>query len=43
VWAFSSIALGLLILMGVILPGVFWWLLLAAALLAFGIWLLRCC
>lgn len=43
VWAFTAIALGLLILMGVLLPSVFWWLLLAAALLALGIWLLRCC
>ena len=43
VGAFSSIALGLLIILGVVLPGVFWWLLLAAALLALGIWLLRCC
>ncbi len=43
VWAFTAIALGLLILMGVLLPGVFWWLLLAAALIALGIWLLRCC
>ena len=43
VWAITAISLGLLILLGVLLPGVFWWLLLAAALLALGIWLLRCC
>ena len=43
VWAFSAIGLGILIILGVILPGVFWWLLLAGALLTFGIWLLRCC
>lgn len=43
VWAITSIAMGLLILLGVLLPGIFWWLLLAAGLLGFGIWLLRCC
>lgn len=41
--ALSLIVLGLVILMGILLPGVFWWFLLAAALLALGIWLLRCC
>ncbi len=43
VLAMAAIALGLLILMGVLLPGVFWWLLLAVGLLGIGIWLLRCC
>lgn len=43
IWAVACIALGLLIILGVLLPGVFWWLLLAAGLLALGIWLLRCC
>lgn len=42
-WACSVIALGVIILLGVILPGEFWWLLFAFALLGFGIWLLRCC
>ena len=41
--AFTAIGLGLIILLGVLLPGVFWWLLLAVILLGFGIWLLRCC
>ena len=41
--ATAALALGLLILMGVLLPGVFWWLLLSGALIAAGIWLLRCC
>ena len=43
VLAISAIALGLLIILGVMLPGVFWWLLLAGALIALGIWLIRCC
>lgn len=38
-----ALTLGLVILMGVLLPGVFWWLLLSGALIAVGIWLLRCC
>lgn len=41
--AITAIVLGLLILMGVLLPGVFWWLLLAAGLISLGVWLLRCC
>ena len=43
VCAFTCIGLGVVILLAVLLPGVFWWLLLAAGLLACGIWLLRCC
>lgn len=43
VWAFTAIALGVLILLAVLLPGIFWWMLFAAGLIAFGIWLLRCC
>lgn len=43
VGAVIAISLGLFILMGVLLPGVFWWLLLSGALIGLGIWLLRCC
>lgn len=42
-WAVSAISTGLLILLAVLLPGVFWWLLLAGVLIGIGIWLMRCC
>lgn len=42
-WALTAIALGLIIMLAVLLPGEFWWLLLAAALVGLGIWMLRCC
>ncbi|MCR5664418.1 MAG: hypothetical protein K6G17_06005 [Oscillospiraceae bacterium] len=42
-WAATAICLGTLILLGILLPGQFWWLLLAGGLIAFGVWLLRCC
>ena len=41
--AVTVLCLGLVILFSVMLPGVFWWLLLSGALIALGIWLLRCC
>lgn len=41
--AISAIALGVLIVLGILLPDVFWWMLLAAGLIGFGLWLLRCC
>ena len=43
VLAVSAISLGLLIILGVMLPGVFWWLLLAGALISLGVWMIRCC
>ena len=36
-----AIALGVLILMAKLLPPGFWWFLVAAGLIALGIWLLR--
>ena len=43
VCAVTAIVLGVVIILGVLLPGVFWWMLFAAALIGFGVWLLRCC
>ena len=42
IWALAAIGLGLLILLAIILPAEFWWLMLAAALIGAGIWMLRC-
>ena len=36
------IAVGTAIILGMILPKAFWWFFLGAALIAVGIWLLRC-
>lgn len=33
---------GGMIILGMILPKAFWWFLLGVALIAFGVWLLRC-
>ena len=39
----TAIAAGVLILLALILPTAFWWFLIAAGLIAAGIWLMRCC
>ena len=36
------IALGALIILGMILPKAFWWFRIGAALIALGVWLIRC-
>ena len=36
------IALGAVIILGMILPKAFWWFLLGAALIALGVYLIRC-
>lgn len=36
------ILVGLFIILGMILPKAFWWFLLGVALVAVGVWLLRC-
>ena len=36
------IALGVVIILGMILPKAFWWFLIGAALIALGVWLIRC-
>lgn len=41
--AITVLSLGLVILFSVLLPGVFWWLLLSGVLIGLGVWLLRCC
>ena len=42
-WGVGAIALGILILLALVLPPQFWWLALAALLIAAGLYLLRCC
>lgn len=41
-WALAAVSLGLLIILAVILPAEFWWLILAAGLICIGIRMLRC-
>lgn len=36
------VAAGMMIILGMVLPKAFWWFLLGAALIAVGVWLLRC-
>ena len=36
------IALGAVIILGMILPKAFWWFLLGTALIVLGVWLIRC-
>ena len=43
VGAITALSFGIVILLAVLLTGVFWWLLLAGALIWLGIWLMRCC
>jgi len=38
----AAILAGVAILLGMILPAGFWWVALAIALIALGIWLIRC-
>lgn len=40
--ALAAITAGIVILLALVLPGQVWWFLLAAGLIALGIWLLRC-
>ena len=43
IWGCAAIGVGLTILLALILPAGFWWFLFGAALIAFGIWYIRCC
>lgn len=38
-----AIGAGLVIILSLVLPTEFWWFLFAAALIALGIWYIRCC
>ena len=38
-----SILAGLIIILSLVLPSAFWWLVLAVVLIGFGIWYIRCC
>ncbi len=41
-WGLCEIGAGVVILMALVLPAAFWWFLLGAGLIGFGIWTLRC-
>ena len=43
VWGLTAILAGIVIILALILPAAFWWFSLAALLIGFGVWLLRCC
>jgi len=40
---FVSILIGLIIILSLVLPSGFWWFALAAGLIGFGLWYVRCC
>lgn len=40
---YAAIIAGVVIILALILPTEFWWFLLAAGLIAAGIWYMRCC
>lgn len=42
-WGLVAICSGVIIILALILPGEFWWFLLAALLIAAGVWYIRCC
>ena len=42
-WGLISIGVGVVIIMAIVLPAQFWWFLLAAGLIAAGIWCMKCC
>jgi uncharacterized membrane protein HdeD (DUF308 family) len=42
-WGFIAIIAGIVIILALILPAEFWWFMLAAALIAAGIWYMRSC
>ena len=39
----AAILAGIVIILAIILPTQFWWFVLAAVLIAAGIWYIRCC
>lgn len=39
---YVAIVAGLIIILSLVLPSAFWWFMLAAVLIVFGIWYLRC-
>ncbi len=41
-WGCAAIGAGLVIILALILPAEVWWFLFAVALIAFGLWYLRC-
>lgn len=42
-WGLIAIGAGVVIILSIVLPTSFWWIVLAVALIGGGIWLLRCC
>lgn len=41
-WGILTVLAGVVIIMALVLPGKFWWFLLAGALIMGGCWLIRC-
>ena len=42
IWGCVAIGAGLVIILSLVLPTEFWWFVFAAALIALGIWCMRC-
>lgn len=42
-WGMAAVIAGLVILLYLLLPARFWWFALAAGLIGFGLWVMRCC
>ncbi len=42
-WGLVAIIMGLIIILTLVLPSAFWWYALAAGLIGFGLWYIRCC
>ena len=42
-WGLAAIILGLVISLALVLPSSFWWFALAAGLIGYGLWYIRCC
>ena len=40
---YVAILAGLIIILSLVLPSAFWWFILAALLICFGFWYIRCC
>jgi len=38
-----AVGTGAVIILSIVLPGEFWWFVLAGALIGVGIWFIRCC
>ena len=43
IWGCAAIIAGFVIILSLVLPEAFWWFIFAAALIALGVWFMRCC